>query len=274
MNTILRTDQAFPERVRHSDREAFLSRLDLQALAPDVSIVVPAHDEQHSVVPLIEELRDVCRTMPRTEVIVVDDGSGDDTLAELRRARREILPTLRILVHERPAGQSAALLSGVRAARGRLVVTLDADGQNVPGDIPAMLALARERPHGKHYCIAGHRTERHDTRSKRLQSRVANGVRAAILRDGTPDTGCALKVIPRDTWLRLPAFDHMHRFLPALVRRLDGEVIVHPVRHRPRRHDRSKYGMLDRLGAGLVDLVGVLWLARRTRTTSVAELEP
>lgn len=186
--------------------------------------------------------------------------------------KRESIPQLRIIQHTRSTGQSAAIVSGVRAARGHLIVTLDADGQNPPSDIPSMVALAQAQPADKHFCIAGHRHERQDTRWKKLQSRIANAVRQAILRDGTPDTGCALKVIPRQTWLQLPGFNHMHRFLPALIQHAGGDVVVQKVSHRARQYDESKYAMRNRVGAGLIDMAGVLWLGYRTRVTQVKEL--
>ena len=242
--------------------------------AVEVSVVIPARDEAGNVRPVLDELLETVGALGSWEIVCVDDASDDGTLEALLAFRRERCPALRVVSHERGVGQSMALLSGVRAARGRLIVTLDADGQNVPADIPAMLALARARPDGSRFCIAGHRVARRDTRSKRLQSRVANAVRQRVLGDGTPDTGCALKVMPRETWLALPAFDHMHRFLPALVRRAGGEIVVHPVGHRPRLAERSKYGLLDRLGTGLVDLVGVLWLSRRTPEVRAREIGP
>jgi glycosyltransferase involved in cell wall biosynthesis len=244
----------------------------LLVTTPEVSIVLPAHNEQHNVQPLIEELHQSCSRLPNYEIIYVDDGSTDGTLAELSRLQSERFPDLRILSHAHSIGQSGALLSGVHAARGRLIVTLDADGQNPPAEIPAMVDIARVQVAGTHFCIAGYRHQRRDTRWKRYQSRLANAVRRTILQDKTPDTGCGLKVIPRDTWLQLPGFDHMHRFLPALIQRIGGSITIHPVAHRPRLHDQSKYGMLDRLGAGIMDIVGVLWLRHRTRATQVTEL--
>ena len=240
--------------------------------SPAVSIVIPAHNEQHNVELLIREIQDVRGQIPNAEIIYVDDGSTDQTLAELRRMKREFMPDLRIICHKGSVGQSTAILSGVRAARGQMIVTLDADGQNPPSDIPVMVEMALAQPPGSHYCIAGHRFQRQDTRWKKVQSRIANAIRRAILRDGTPDTGCALKVIPRETWLQLPCFDHMHRFLPALIQRVGGRIIVQKVSHRPRQHDESKYAMRDRIGAGIVDLAGMLWLGRRTRLTQVSEL--
>jgi dolichol-phosphate mannosyltransferase len=174
-----------------------------------------------------------------------------------------------VVRHRASAGQSAAIASGVRAARGIWIVTLDGDGQNDPADAPKLLARAREPDAPA--LVAGWRTTRRDTGLKRASSRIANAVRGALLGDRTPDTGCGLKVFRRATFLALPGFDHMHRFLPALVRRAGGAVVNVPVRHRPRGAGRSKYGVLDRLGVGIVDLFGVMWLQRRALA---AELEP
>lgn len=241
--------------------------------APELAVVVPARDERNNIAPLVAEIRAALDGALPYEIVYVDDGSTDGTLAELARVRDAGASMLRILRHERSHGQSLATLAGVRAARAPLIATLDADGQNVPADIPGLLALARRQPPGAHWCIAGHRTTRRDTRWKRFQSRVANRVRAAILQDATPDTGCGLKLMPRDTWLLLPGFDHMHRFLPALVRRIGGEVLVRPVSHRPRTADASKYGMWDRLLPGLVDLLGMLWLGRRLKRADAIEVD-
>jgi dolichol-phosphate mannosyltransferase len=168
---------------------------------------------------------------------------------------------LRVLRHRRSAGQSAALVSAIRAARGTWIATLDGDGQNDPADIPALLARAEAADSPA--LVAGWRARRRDTALKRLSSRLANAVRGALLGDRTPDTGCGLKVFRRETFLRLPPFDHMHRFLPALVRRDGGTVVNQRVNHRPRAAGRSKYGVMNRLFVGIVDLFGVMWLQRR-----------
>ena len=234
-----------------------------------MSIVVPAKDEQDNIQPLLTELVAIRSRIPSSEIIYVDDASLDNTLGELQRVRAEFISDLIILSHKQSIGQSMALMSGVRVARGQLIVTLDADGQNVPDDIPGLVSLALQEPEDQAFCIIGHRKQRKDTRWKKFQSRIANRVRQAILRDATPDTGCALKVIPRNTWMQLPVFDHMHRFMPALVQHMGGQVRVREVRHRQRLSGRSKYGMLDRLGSGLVDLLGVVWLRRRTQVTRI-----
>jgi dolichol-phosphate mannosyltransferase len=174
------------------------------------------------------------------------------------------VPRLRVAVHAQAAGQSAALWTGIAASRAALVATLDGDGQNDPADLPALIALAREaQARGESALIAGQRVTRRDSAIKRASSRIANAIRAAALGDRTPDTGCGIKVFPRALYLSLPRFDHMHRFLPALVLREGASVIRCPVNHRPRRAGRSKYGTLHRAAVGIVDLLGVMWLKRR-----------
>jgi len=230
-------------------------------VALELSIVVPMHNEAGNVVRLAHEIAAVLA--PGTfEVLLVDDGSSDATLAEALRLRRAI-PELRVLGHTKRLGQSAAIWSGVRAARAAWIVTLDGDGQNDPADIPELLKARSDAGDASVRLVVGHRTRRHDSAWRRVQSRIANGVRRGLLGDRTPDTGCGLKLFARDTFLALPSFTHMHRFLPALFLREGARVISIPVGHRPRTVGRSKYAMLDRLGAGLVDLVGVLWLLRR-----------
>jgi dolichol-phosphate mannosyltransferase len=230
------------------------------------SVVVPVHNESANVPPLLAEI-EAALNGTDFEAVFVDDRSSDDTLPVLRDLARS-RPWLRVLSHRRNCGQSAALLSGVRAAAGPLVATLDGDGQNDPADIPALAArwqalhdAAPDRP----VLIAGWRSKRQDTTLRRWSSRVANGVRARLLGDATPDTGCGLKVFARNDFLALPWFDHMHRFLPALVRRAGGQVESVPVAHRPRLKGQSHYGVHNRLWVGLVDLLGVMWLQRRAR---------
>lgn len=231
-----------------------------------ISVVVPVHNESANVPALLTQIDAALGGTP-FEVVFVDDHSDDDTLAVLRESARS-RPWLRVLTHHHNCGQSAALLTGVRAAVGPLVATLDGDGQNDPADIPALAArwraLQAEAP-GRPVLIAGWRNRRKDTALRRWSSRVANGVRARLLGDATPDTGCGLKVFARDHFLALPWFDHMHRFLPALVRRAGGIVESVPVAHRPRVQGRSHYGVHNRLWVGLVDLLGVIWLQRRAR---------
>ncbi len=201
------------------------------------------------------------------EIVYVDDGSDDETPAMLRR--EAAAGALTVLRHRTGCGQSAAILTGVRAARGEWVATLDGDGQNDPGDIPAL--LSRARLENGMVLVAGHRTKRRDSRVKRLTSGAANAIRARLLGDATPDTGCGLKVFRRAAFLDLPAFDHMHRFLPALFIRAGGRVISVPVGHRPRTRGTSKYGTLDRLWVGIFDLAGVAWLQRRWTRPAIEE---
>jgi dolichol-phosphate mannosyltransferase len=225
----------------------------------EISVVVPVRDEAENIDTLLAEI--VAALAGRAfEIVYVDDGSSDATPARLAAARAR-LPMLRVIRHRRSVGQSAALATGIRAARGVWIATLDGDGQNDPADIPALHARAQgaDAP----ALVAGWRARRRDSALKRFSSRLANGVRAALLGDSTPDTGCGLKVFRRETFLRLPAFNHMHRFLPALVQRDGGLVVNQRVNHRPRAAGTSKYGVMNRLFVGIVDLLGVMWLQRR-----------
>jgi glycosyltransferase involved in cell wall biosynthesis len=228
----------------------------------DLSIVIPARNEAENVAPLVGEIRAALEGLLVYEILYVDDGSEDATAAEIMRLAAG-KSDLRLLRHARSHGQSAATRSGVAAARADWIATLDADGQNDPADIPTLWRLVREAPPMPPLLIAGRRAKRQDSWSKRAASRIANAVRRRLLGDDTPDTGCGLKLLPRTLFLDLPAFDHMHRFLPALVLRAGGKVRSVPVRHRPRHRGVSKYGVFDRLGVGIVDLFGVLWLQRR-----------
>lgn len=240
---------------------------------PELSVVVPVHDEAGSIQSLVGEIIDALTGVTTFEIVYVDDGSSDATL-ELLAAARTHAPMLRVLRHARSMGQSTALRTGVLAARGLWIATLDGDGQNDPADIPALLARARELARERRdnaVLIAGWRSKRRDGWYTRWQSRVANALRARLLRDGTPDTGCGLKVYARELFIALPYFDHMHRFMPALVKRAGGEVQSLPVNHRPRTRGRSHYGLLNRLGAGIIDTVGVMWLARRARLPDTLE---
>ncbi|WP_144185940.1 glycosyltransferase family 2 protein [Elioraea rosea] len=230
--------------------------------APPLSVVVPVRNEGPNIAPLIAEIR--AATAPLgAEIVYVDDGSTDDTQARLaEEARAGDLVRIR---HARSCGQSAAIVSGVKAARGRWIATLDGDGQNDPADIPALYARALKEAEGSSapILIAGHRVNRKDTATKRFTSRFANRFRAWLLGDATPDTGCGLKLFRRGDFLELPHFDHMHRYLPALFLRAGGRVASVPVNHRPRLRGRSNYGTLDRLAVAIADLFGVLWLQRR-----------
>ncbi len=238
-------------------------------------MIVPVHNEADNIAPLIVEIVAAVSAIAPFEIIYVDDGSSDDTPTALADAFLKT-PMLRVVRHAQKSGQSTALRTGVLAARGRWIATLDGDGQNDPADIPALIAracaVAQERGDDA-VLIAGWRKERRDGWYTRWQSKVANAVRSRLLRDGTPDTGCGLKVYARAVYLGLPYFDHMHRFMPALVRRAGGEVHSVPVNHRPRTRGHSHYGLLDRLWTGILDMVGVIWLARRARVTDSMEID-
>lgn len=237
---------------------------------PQLSVVVPVHNERDNIVPLVEEIVAALRGRLAFEIVYVDDASGDDSLAVLREARARF-PELRVLRHLSQCGQSTAVRNGVKAARGAWIATLDGDGQNDPADIPKLLA-ARDAGEAAVKCYAGWRVDRRDDALKRVSSKVANAVRSRILRDATPDTGCGLKLFEREAFLELPYFDHMHRFLPALFQRAGWQVRSVPVNHRPRTRGVSKYGMWNRLWVGIVDLRGVGWLIRRAKRTAVEEM--
>jgi glycosyltransferase involved in cell wall biosynthesis len=225
-----------------------------------VSVVVPVKDEAENVAALAREIAVAMKTEPDHEIIFVDDGSGDATAAALTALKSEI-PHFRPLRHGRNLGQSRGIRTGVRAAKGDIIVTLDGDGQNDPADIPALLRILRGDP--KLGLVSGVRVKRKDTASRRLASKLGNGLRGALLKDGAADTGCGLKVFYRDAFLELPYFDHIHRYLIALVQREGWKVAFTPVNHRPRLAGRSKYTNLGRLLVSVNDLLGVRWLQRR-----------
>jgi len=228
-----------------------------------VSVVIPVCNEQDNVLPLAREIHDALAGCCRHETIFVDDGSTDGTAEAVRAARADGMPQIRLIRHSVRSGQSAAIATGVRAARAPWIATLDGDGQNDPADIPKLLAVARGATSPRLRLVMGNRTTRRDTWLRRLYSRVANGVRGRLLRDGTPDTGCGIKVFDRAVFLDMPRFDHMHRFMPALFLREGCEVVSVPVNHRERTRGTSKYGLHNRLWVGIVDLAGMMWLIRR-----------
>ncbi len=234
--------------------------------APDVSLVVPVYNERENLGALLTEIA-AALAGRRYEIVAVDDGSTDGSLAELKRLKGAH-PELHIVAFDKNAGQSAAFAAGFRSARGNVIVTLDADLQNDPADVPALLAeLARSGA----ACVAGYRVNRHDTAWKRLQSRIANGVRNWLTAETIRDTGCSLKAFRAAAVRALPAFNGMHRFLPTLIRRDGGVVAEVPVRHRARRFGTTKYGMWNRVFRALADAFGVRWLLRRALRYRVRE---
>ena len=235
---------------------------------PDISVVVPFYDEADSVDPVLDELFGVLERIGRPfEVVAVDDGSRDETPAHLR-AQRTRRPALRVVRFERNAGQSAAFSAGFRIARGGVIVTMDGDGQNDPADIPRLLERLKEAD-----AVFGVRARRRDSWLRRISSRIGNAVRRAATGDRARDTGCSLKAFPRDAATRIPAFNGMHRFLPALLGYAGLRTAEVEVNHRPRERGRSKYGVWNRLGRGIADLVGVRWLRKRWLTYRIAEVD-
>ncbi len=237
---------------------------------PELSVVVPVYNEQDNILPLLAEIAAALRGRGAYEVVYIDDASSDNTLGVLTRARM-LHPELRVLHHRERSGQSTAIRNGVKAARGRWIATLDGDGQNDPADIPKLLAMRDGSPPDIRL-FAGWRVNRQDSGSKRWASRWANAIRSRLLRDETPDTGCGIKLFERAAFLDLPYFDHMHRFLPALVQRAGWQVRSVPVNHRPRGTGISKYNNLNRALVGIADLRGVAWLIRRSKRTAVEEV--
>jgi dolichol-phosphate mannosyltransferase len=241
------------------------------AQAPEVSVVVPVRNEQGNIGPLVDEIAGALAGRWPFEIIYVNDGSTDATAEELVQLMAS-RPYLRQVEHATSCGQSAAVRSGSNAARAPIVVTLDGDGQNDPAFIPAMVQKLKDDP--RVGLVAGQRVGRKDTGFKKLQSRIANGVRSVILRDGTRDTGCGLKAVRRDVMVGLPYFDGLHRFLPALVKGDGYDIGYVDVVDRPRRMGTSNYGLWDRLWVGILDLAGVWWLIRRRkRVPQVSEVK-
>jgi dolichol-phosphate mannosyltransferase len=232
---------------------------------PNASIVVPVRNEVENITPLLTELRQTLAGLSSFglfEIIYVDDGSVDAT-QDVLKSVSENYPELVILCHNVAYGQSAAIRTGVMAARAPLIITIDGDGQNDPADIPKILDAYIKSQDRENLMVTGHRVQRRDVWVKRISSRIANLVRSILLGDATPDTGCGLKIISRKAFLSMPAFNHMHRFLPALMIGQGGHVVSIKVNHRPRERGKSNYGVIDRLFVGIIDLLGVLWLKHR-----------
>jgi len=235
-----------------------------EARAPlQVSVVVPVCNENENVAPLAREIHAALTGRYAFETIFVDDGSQDGTPEAVIAARDAGMPEIRLLRHAVRSGQSAAVATGVLHARAPWIATLDGDGQNDPADIPKLLAAAENSGLPTLKLVMGNRTTRRDTWLRRTSSRIANGVRGSLLRDGTPDTGCGIKVFDRQVFLDMPRFNHMHRFMPALFQREGFSVISVPVNHRSRTRGQSKYGLHNRLWVGILDLLGMIWLIRR-----------
>ena len=234
-----------------------------------LSVVVPVFNERDNVPPLVAEIVAALRGVTDFEIVYVDDNSRDDTLAVLDGLKASV-PELRVLHHVSQSGQSTAVRNGVKAARGTWIATLDGDGQNDPADIPKLLA-ARRAVDAQVKLFAGWRVSRQDSGSKRWASKWANAIRARMLRDATPDTGCGIKLFEREAFLDLPYFDHMHRYLPALMQRAGWRTLSVQGNHRHRTSGVSKYNNLNRALVGIRDLRGLAWLIARSRRTVVQE---
>ncbi len=240
--------------------------------SPIASVVVAVLNEAENVAEVCDEILRAMTPWDNFEIVWVDDGSTDETPARLSEIAR-IDPRVRLVRHDRRCGKSQAVRTGVVAARGEWIATLDGDGQNDPADLPAMLDLARKAS-GPAPIVAGIRQRRNDPVSRLIATRIANGLRMAVLGDNCPDTGCGVKVFRREDFLLLPCFEGMHRFLPALFKRYGHPTINHPISHRPRSKGQSKYTNLGRAFVGVFDMLGVIWLTRRTSApTSITEFK-
>ncbi len=241
-------------------------------MQPSLSFVIPMHNESGNCARLVQEIQTCADSLScGYEILCVDDASTDNTLSILDKVRQQV-PQLCIIALHKNCGQSTALCCGIQHAGGEIIITLDGDRQNDPADVPAMLELLTQKKDDHVQMIAGWRKKRKDTPWRKISSRIANGVRSFLLRDRTPDTGCGLKVFYRKTFMDLPWFDHMHRFLPSLVQRNGGQVLSIEVNHRARQYGNSHYGTLGRLRVGIIDLFGVAWLQRRKTSPKVKEI--
>lgn len=256
--------QEAEQKLTREPEKAFETKQEL-----DVTVVLPAKNEGKNLPTLLKEIANAV-SPKRTEIVIVDDGSSDDTLISIENIAKTLPVICRVIVHPTSCGQSTSVYHGVLEAKGKWIVTLDADGQNDPADIPKLIDKAQHTC-TPHFCIIGHRQKRKDSAWKKFQSRIANNVRQWILNDNTPDTGCGLKLLPRSTFLLLPYFDHMHRYIPALTKRLGGDVVCVPVNHRPRTEGVSNYTAWNRGWAGLIDMMGVRWLMYRTKLDNILD---
>lgn len=239
----------------------------------DISIVIPVHNEAENISTLLDDIQNVMSKLGgKCEIIVVDDASCDDTFGVLVGLKDKI-PDLRLLSHKFNYGQSAAIHSGADAAKGKIIVTLDGDGQNDPNDIIKLISILKDKRNRNLQMVVGERKNRKDNLWRRTMSKFANSVRSSLLRDDTPDTGCGIKAFYREAVLSLPRFDHMHRFLPALIQRQGGRVLSVEVNHFSRKYGQSHYGTFDRLSAGILDILGVAWLQRRKKIALVEKHE-
>jgi dolichol-phosphate mannosyltransferase len=227
-----------------------------------ISVVVPMLNEEGNAAALIGEIQAAGTACPIAEIVIIDDGSADKTAAIVKGLRQND-PRIRLVSHSRRCGQSTALRTGVRAAKGPLIVTMDGDGQNNPADIPSLYQAFARNPEIPMLLVAGQRKKRMDSLLKKFTSRTGNAIRSWLLQDGVRDTGCSLKLFRRDDFLAQPFFNHMHRYIPALFQREHGTVVLVDVGHRSREQGTSKYGFWDRLWAGIFDIFGVLWLIKR-----------
>lgn len=229
-----------------------------------LSVVIPIYNESDNIESLAQEIiQTLSAGQYEYEIIFVDDGSQDNTLQRLQELAAQ-QPVVKIVSHKTNYGQSAGLISGGKAAQYPWIVTLDGDGQNDPNDIPLLWeALEKQTKNQNPSVIFGNRKQRNDSFMRKLSSRIGNGVRQALLKDNCNDTGCSLKLFPREIFLQIPRFNHLHRFLPALFQQAGFQIVNVPVNHRPRLHGVSKYGVSNRLWTGILDLLGVMWLKRR-----------
>ncbi|MDD2365725.1 MAG: glycosyltransferase family 2 protein [Desulfuromonadaceae bacterium] len=232
-----------------------------------LSIVIPAYNEADNICALIKEIKQLNLDYSY-EIIVVDDASSDSTYNNAL-ALKPVVPELRLIQHETTSGQSAAVATGIEYAEGKFIATMDGDGQNNPADIPGLLDTLMNSSNSKLRMVAGFRKKRNDPAWRIISSKIANSIRGFLLGDQTPDTGCGLKLFYRSAFLKLPFFDHMHRFLPALIQMQGGDVVSVEVSHRSRIHGVSKYGTLNRLWVGIIDIIGVSWLRLRSKKIEI-----
>jgi dolichol-phosphate mannosyltransferase len=245
-----------------------------EAMLKNLSVLVPVHNEEENISPLILEINSALKGKVHFEILVINDASTDSSANILQNLQKNH-PYLRVIRHLQRRGQSAAILIGVKVARYEWIATLDGDGQNNPLDILKLIEAARNSGalNDASLLCMGYRKNRQDTWSRKISSNIANSIRRAILKDQNPDSACGIKLFPRQLFLEIPHFRNDHRFLPALFKRAGATIICVPVHHRPRLHGTSKYGLINRLGTGIMDLLGVAWLMRRKIDTESVEHE-